>query len=281
VVVDNLAEKHRSAENVTGRLERLHRGSPEEVLEALLEGAERGLGMSEIIARTGWLESEVESAAGQLEREERAARVAGAPLWLIDREHFRAAVGRVVRTLEAFHAQNPLATGLPKELLRAQEFAAAPPALLESLLERLRLEGKVAVEGETVRLAAHRIVLKEDEAQAREKIVAAFEQAGLAVPAEGEVLGKVAVERGRAKKILQILLRERVLVRVTDELVFHHRAIENLKAMLAAHKKISARLSVPQFKDLTGVSRKYAIPLLEYLDRERVTRRAGDERIVL
>ena len=74
-------------------------------------------------------------------------------------------------------------------------------------------------------------------------------------------------------------LAEKRLVRVGDDLVFHQAALEKLRGMLAAHK--SARFSVPVFKDWTGISRKYAIPLLEYLDRERVTRRDGDERVVL
>jgi len=77
----------------------------------------------------------------------------------------------------------------------------------------------------------------------------------------------------------QILIREKRLVRVSDDLVFHHTAIGKLKEMLAAHK--GERIGVPVFKEWTGVSRKYAIPLLEYLDREHVTRRDGDERLVL
>ena len=103
----------------------------------------------------------------------------------------------------------------------------------------------------------------------------------LAVPSATEVLGKLGLDRTRAQKILQILLRERVLLRVTDDLIFHHTALVNLKALLAAQKSKSDRLSVPLFKELTGISRKYAIPLLEFLDRERITRRAGDDRVIL
>jgi selenocysteine-specific elongation factor len=83
----------------------------------------------------------------------------------------------------------------------------------------------------------------------------------------------------RARNILQLLLRDKRLVRVSDELVFHASAIRSLRDLLA--KKKGARFAVPEFKDWTGVSRKYAIPLLEFLDRERVTRREGDSRIVL
>jgi selenocysteine-specific elongation factor len=90
------------------------------------------------------------------------------------------------------------------------------------------------------------------------------------------------VEAKRAERILQILLREKSLVRVTPELIFHRAALAQLRDQLAAYKKAKGeRISVPVFKDLTGITRKYAIPLLEYLDRERVTRRAGDERVIL
>ena len=79
-----------------------------------------------------------------------------------------------------------------------------------------------------------------------------------------------------------ILLREKNLVRVSPELIFHRRALDELKEKLSTYKKSKGeRISVPSFKELTGITRKYAIPLLEYLDRERVTRRAGDERVIL
>jgi selenocysteine-specific elongation factor len=99
------------------------------------------------------------------------------------------------------------------------------------------------------------------------------------VPSMNEVLGKSGVEANRARNILQLLLRDKRLVRVSDELVFHASAIHSLRELLA--KKKGARFAVPEFKDWTGVSRKYAIPLLEFLDRERVTRREGDSRTVL
>jgi selenocysteine-specific elongation factor len=128
-------------------------------------------------------------------------------------------------------------------------------------------------------LRGHKLVLKEDEEQARAKIERAFEETGLAVPAVAEVLAKSGVEAARARSLLQILLREKRLVRISEELVFHHAALALLHELLAGHK--GERFRVPEFKEWTGISRKYAIPLLEFLDRERVTRREGDERIVL
>ena len=126
------------------------------------------------------------------------------------------------------------------------------------------------------------IALSPEEAQAKEVIEREFERAGLAVPTFATVLEKVPVEAPRAQKILQILLREKVLIRITEDLVFHRAAVAQLRDLVVKYKqKNGTRLPVPAFKELTGVTRKYAIPLLEYLDREHVTRRVGDERVIL
>ena len=96
-----------------------------------------------------------------------------------------------------------------------------------------------------------------------------------------DVLAGVKVDRVRAQKIVTLLLRDRVLVKLSDDLVFHRDALDQLRKLMAGEKTRSPKIDVAKFKDLTGVSRKYAIPLLEYLDRERVTRRVGDERVIL
>jgi selenocysteine-specific elongation factor len=76
-------------------------------------------------------------------------------------------------------------------------------------------------------------------------------------------------------------MRDKVLIKVSDDLVFHQGALNELRKKLAAQKASSPKIDVGRFKELTGISRKYAIPLLEYLDRERVTKRVGDERVIL
>ena len=138
------------------------------------------------------------------------------------------------------------------------------------------------LEGELVKKPGREISLTPEEAKAKEQIEQAFRKAGLAVPSVKEVLSQLAVETRRAEKILQILLRDKVLVRVSPELVFHRTALERLPLLLQDYKKTKGeRIGVPAFKELTGSTRKYAIPLLEYLDRQRLTRRAGDERVIL
>jgi selenocysteine-specific elongation factor len=176
--------------------------------------------------------------------------------------------------LTGFHASKPLLAGMPKEELRALAIPGSPPFLLDDLLRR---SPNIKVEGDIVRLASHRISLKSDESEATRKIEALFRDAGLAVPSTAEVLSKSGVEPGRARSLLQLLLRERKLIKINEELVFHAAAIEGLHGLLAGR----AKFSVADFKNWTGISRKYAIPLLEFLDREHVTRREGDSRIVL
>jgi selenocysteine-specific elongation factor len=173
------------------------------------------------------------------------------------------------------HVKNPLKPGLSKEELRSRELPGAPPFLLDAILARAK---DIVADAEIVRLASHRVALKEDEEAATAKIESLFREAGLAVPSTNEVLAKSGVELARARSLLQILLKNRKLIRVSDDLLFHSSAMDALRQILAARK--GARFSVPDFKDWTGVSRKYAIPLLEFLDRERVTRREGDARIV-
>ena len=178
--------------------------------------------------------------------------------------------------LARFHAIKPLLAGMPKEELRNSALPGSPPFLLDELL---RLVPEIKVEGDIVRLATHRVSLKVDESEATRNIETLFYDAGLAVPSTAEVLAKSGIEQGRARSLLQILLKEHKLIKINDELVFHPSAIDGLRGILAP--RIGTKFSVADFKNWTGISRKYAIPLLEFLDREHVTRREGDNRIVL
>ena len=156
------------------------------------------------------------------------------------------------------------------------------PEIFRAALEELAAQRTLDVQGEVVKRAGSQISLLPDEVKAKDQIEAAFASAGLAVPTVKEVLATLAVEARRSEKLLQLLLREKALHRVTPELIFHRNALAELRTKLAGYKKAKGeRISVPAFKDLTGITRKYAIPLLEYLDRERVTRRQGDERVIL
>jgi selenocysteine-specific elongation factor len=284
VVLDSQPSRHRTGdERVPRLLETLERGTNEERLEQLI--AESGeIAISRLVARTGWPPAEALRVAAALEKAGRAVLLGQPPVAVVHSSRVGALSRAAIEQLEQFHAANPLVGGISREELRgrvtSREFAPSQ-SLFNALLASLAAENRIEMEGEAVRLAGRRVQLSPEEARARDEISNAFEQAGLAVPSAREVLAKLAVDRGRAEKILQNLLKEKVLVRVAEDLVFHRSALDRLRSLIAEHKGRSNRLNVAVFKEMTGLTRKYAIPLLEYLDRERVTRRAGDERVIL
>jgi selenocysteine-specific elongation factor len=283
LVLDPLAR--RPTVRDTGRvafLETLERGDKADTLAAMTERALLGIGFEEIIARTGWLENEIRVTAKKLADIGRAKIVSAEPLILLSAKSFNEAGQKIAARIEKFHKENPLLPGISRESLRASLGRRVRPETFRAVLDELLAQKKLEAHGEIVKRAGAAISLDPEEARAKEQIEKAFATAGLAVPSVKEVLGELSVEARRAEKILQILLRDKSLVRVTPELIFHRDALAQLRDRLSTFKKTKGeRISVPGFKELTGITRKYAIPLLEYLDRERVTRRAGDERVIL
>jgi selenocysteine-specific elongation factor len=262
VVLDIAVSSHRPRlrrAQLDERLGKLDRSTAAERVALLVAESKFGMGAADLIARTGLLRSEIGSGA-----------------WFTDPSWEARKIATVRAIIAQFHKANPLQRGLAKEELRSRELAGAPAHLLDELLARAK---DIVVEGDLVRLASHRVALKHDEDEALAKIEDAFRQGALAVPSTKEVLAKCGVEPARSRTLLQILLRNRKLVRVSDDLIFHSVALDHLRELLGVRK--GSRFSVAEFKDWTGVSRKYAIPLLEFLDREHVTRREGDARTVL
>ena len=287
VVIDNQPAKHPSGDpRVLEALRVLERGEPEANIELLVrESGEASV--AALVSRTGRHPSEVLNLGKALEAKHRLVMLGQPPSLLVHRERLEEISQRAMEDLARFHAANPLVGGLAKEELRARVASGKtgqglPSTLLfNSVLQTLGAAGKVDMQGETVRLAGRQVQLTPEEVSAKEEISGAFERAGLEVPSAREVLASLRVDRSRAEKLLQILLKESVLVKVSEDLIFHRAALGKLRQLLTQRKAQSHRLSVATFKDLTGLSRKYAIPLLEYLDREHVTRREGDERIIL
>jgi selenocysteine-specific elongation factor len=276
VVLDLGARRYRKNDDVKARLDVLAGQDAAARIGLLVREAAFGMAAAELVARTGMLEREIAREIATAAGRAAVVTIAQPQPWYVDRAWFQATRERLVKTVREFHQKHPLLPGIARQDLRGRELQDAPAFVLDALIADAK---EIVAEGETVRARGHKLVLKEDEEQARAAIERAFDQTGLAVPSLAEVLAKSGVEAARARSLLQILLREKRLVRISDELVFHQSAIDGLRGMLAARK--GTRFGVASFKEWTGVSRKYAIPLLEFLDREKVTRREGDERVVL
>ena len=263
-------------------LHTLEAGYPDEVLAALAERAPRGLDLAEIVGRTGWLESKARQAAETLAAAGKIRVVSEDPLMILATGVFSALLEKIAAKVQSFHEANPLAAGIPREELRMRSAASARLEAFRAALEELAAGGAIELAGDVVRRCGAVVTLRPEEVRAREQIEAAFAGAGLRAPSWKGVLANLPVEPRRAERLLQQLLHEGTLVRVSPELIFHRQALAELLVRLQAHKERNGdRISVGAFKQLAGVSRKYAIPLLEYLDRERATRRMGDERVIL
>jgi len=198
---------------------------------------------------------------------------------LISAAAFADVTAKLTDTLTKFHDANPLVAGMKKEELRERLNLGSD--VFEGALTDAVKGKKLAIAGEHVHLAGRGVVMKDEEAESKKTIEQAFQLAGLKVPSLNDVLGGLKVDKIRAQKIVTLLLRDKVLVKISEELVFHQSALAGLRQKIASLKSTTPKIDVAHFKDLTGVSRKYAIPLLEYLDRERVTKRVGDARLIL
>jgi selenocysteine-specific elongation factor len=258
-------------------LESIRTHNPETTLLArIARKAEDGLLTSEVLAETGWTAVRVQETAGKLVQSGQILRSGDL---LVSRSDIDRATDDVLFVINRFHEQNPLAPGVGREELR--EKTALSSIAFELVLQLLIASSKVELHGDLVRLAGRSVQMKDEEAEAKQVIESAFSAAGLKVPALKEVMLGLKIDRNRAQKIVTLLLRDRLLVKLSDDLVFHRDALEQLKQQVRSMKTQSPQIDVARFKDVTGVSRKYAIPLLEYLDRERVTRRVGDARQIL
>jgi selenocysteine-specific elongation factor len=269
----------------TGRaqfLAKLETGSREEILQAMVERNILGITAGEIIVRTGWVEQEIQSAAKILADKKLVRVISSEPLILIAEAIFAEIGKKLLARVERFHKENPLHPGITREELKTSLGRRVRPETFATALQLLLEQKKITLQGEFIKKAGTEITLAPEELRAQEQITQAFAKAGLAVPSVKEALAQLKIEAARAEKLLQILLREKVLVRVSADLIFHRDALNSLTGLLGQYKKSKGdRISVPAFKELTGITRKYAIPLLEYLDRQRQTRRAGDERVIL
>jgi selenocysteine-specific elongation factor len=250
----------------------------EEALRIFVEdvGA-AGLTAKELAARAG-----AQSSAGRLAMERLQAR---ADVWRIGERllsaKWRATLAdAVTAALAAHHDAQPLSDGVPREEVRERVLAGAHPEVATAVLDLLVAEGRIRGR-ERLALEGRGVTLTAEETAAQSVLATAYGEAGLTPPDGDTLAARTGLSPAMVARMTQLLIRQQVLVRI-DTFVFHREALARLKADVVALKETGpAHVDVARFKDRYGLTRKYAIPLLEYLDRERVTRRVGDSRVVL
>jgi len=287
VVLDPIATKHRGRE-LEKAAERLHElMQPERIKKItafVLAAGDQGLKLEQLIARTGLKDAVL---AGALNEARHEGSIADADGVFISPDNLERLADGVVEAVKSHHQHDPLSRGLPRELLRERLFSHAPPELFRAVMNRLESKNKLVTEKDLVRLCEYTVELSTADSNLRDKIAAIYEAAQLEPPTLEQALEKAGVgsaQRAHGRKILQMLLDEGKLIRAQGDMFLHITAMSRLRGLLqdfASQHEPERLIDVPQFKELAGVSRKYAIPLLEYLDSERITRRAGDKRLIL
>jgi selenocysteine-specific elongation factor len=242
------------------------------VRRAGLAGRER----SEIMAELGVDRTEMEAREAQLETRGLLVRVGTRR---VSGGAWEEAQRRTIEALEAFHAAEPLRAGIAREDLRARCAPALAPEAWRQFLQSLVAKGAIRLEAEFVASCSHRVILSVGDLEAAAAIEETFLRAGLDPPDIENVIDPRPGER--AGRLVEWLVREGRLVKIRDGRLFHAEALADLRRKLAAFAKTSRTIDVGMFKELAGVTRKNAIPLLEQMDEEKTTRRVGNLREIL
>ncbi len=184
----------------------------------------------------------------------------------------------LIETVSRYHKDFPLKPGVIKEELRSRVRRANDPKLFNYLINILDRNGTIVLEKDIVHMKNHRVTLEKDQENVRRIIEETYLAAGLKPPYFKEIKGNFPGSTG--EDVLHVLVREGVLIKVKEDMFFHTRVMEELKSDLVAFLREHGEITTPQFKEMTGVSRKYAIPLIEYIDRLQLTVRIGDVRVL-
>uniref|UniRef100_UPI004056387D selenocysteine-specific translation elongation factor n=1 Tax=Candidatus Electronema sp. TaxID=2698783 RepID=UPI004056387D len=187
----------------------------------------------------------------------------------------------ILTLLGKYHLDNPMKNGLAAEELRSKLKPPADQKLFQYLIGSLSRQGQLVQEGGEVRLAGHQVTLQVDEQAVQEKLGRLYQQAGLEPPLLKDVLASFPeLPEKRMQQVMDLLLRQGVLVKVNESLIFHKEALNALADKMTAFMLKEGEIDAPRFKDLTGLSRKFSIPLLEYFDKIKLTIRVGDKRVL-
>lgn len=282
VILDAHPEKHRGrAAGAAARLAELVPGDAEQLASQILGRSPAGVVPGELVLRTGLDPSTVERLSSRLVEKGTAVAVGGAGGFLLDRGRHRALRKEFLDRLEAFHRAHPLALGMPREELLRRVAPGGSLEVARRVLEGMAVDGMVRLEKEIAAAAGHAVSLGPEEEEIRHKLEAHFSGAGLNPSTLEEIVKSEGLDAPKAQRIYHLLLAGGSLVRIKDGKVYHADAIEGLKKRLWKLRETRKVIDVAAFKELTGTSRKNAIPLLEHLDAERVTRRRQNDREIL
>jgi selenocysteine-specific elongation factor len=273
VVLDPVARRHkRNDADTVDRLRRALKGDPEDISFDAIAASDTGLLKKDTARLAGLAEADFAAAAKGLIDGGRVIEYQGR---LIARTAYEGVAARVKSELAAYHAASPMRPGMPKEELRARFGSHMDQKGFQAVLALMASEGEIALSEANVRLPEHKVTLNQRQQQVAAAIEEDYRRAGVNPPLMAEVEQK---HGGQARAITALLVERGDLVKITPELLFHPETLEQTEAALRDYLGKNDQMTVAQFRDLIGSSRKFVVPLLEYFDSKRVTRRVGDMR---
>lgn len=280
VILDPHPIRHRRKDPaVLSTLAAKERGTPDDLLESWLRTAACGGTRKEAARALGLNDAEIDSAANALLQRGEAIALEGDRL--IHAATLAAATDQAMNALAAYHAANPLRPGMPKEELRGTLGRAADARAFAALLAHWQSTGQLVADAATVRRADFTVLLDAWQQALLDRLVEIFRVAGFSVPSIEEAAEQVGTPKETVAEIVRVGQDRGALIRVDEGLYFHRDTLEEARRVVREHIAAHGSITVSQFRDLTGSSRKYALPLLEYLDSVRFTRRLGDTRVLV
>jgi selenocysteine-specific elongation factor len=260
------------------RFTSLSKSDTDAVLAMIGEAGLTGLPVDQLTGRAGVAWEERHALVDRLTQGGLVIEISGV---LVATSQLAAIEDALVAAVTRYHASHPLEEGMPREEVRERLFAHASISVFDQVLRSLS-ERRRIIARDRIALAGHSVALTDEEARVRDAMIDVLRASALAPPDPGALAARIGVSVDVVNRIATLLVRRSVLVRAGD-LLFHEAALTQLKAEIQALKQngVAESIDVGSFKDRYSITRKYAIPLLEYLDRERVTRRVGDTRKIL
>lgn len=278
-ILNPLPQKHkRFKKSISEGLKTLITQPPEEIIAYHVDNAGyKGISFSDLKIMTNIPEKQLDNALQKLMSIKTVKCADRENKIYIHKNCFENLNKKISLFLENYHRTNPLKAGMPKEELKSK-LPSAGLKLFNLMLDMMIKNKEVVSEGETVRLSSHTVSLGGDQAEVKEKILTTYLKSGLCPPYFKDLSKTLDIDAKRAKDVLMLLIEEGLIIKTKEELYFHVEVVTNLKKRLVDFLLTHGEITTPQFKEMTGTTRKYLIPLIEYFDSKNVTIRIGDIR---
>ncbi|MCK5551702.1 MAG: selenocysteine-specific translation elongation factor, partial [Deltaproteobacteria bacterium] len=282
VVIDSHPAKHkRLARHVLAELEILREGKEEEViLHHLASPGKRGMALRELRERVNIPSGRLSKLLKELTAKGEVVTIDGDGGSFLHHSGYEQLKRMILSYILEFHEKYPLKPGPSKEEVKSKLPKTVEAKLFHHMLRELVDSKEVLVEKDKVRLSSHRVSLRDDQKRLKDRVEGLFAQGGLQSPSLKELASKLSTDEPEVRDVVRLLAEEGVIIKAKEDMYFHREAVEKLKGELIQFLRVHHEITTAQFKEMTKVSRKYAIPLIEYFDNSRITIRVGEKRLL-